>query len=87
MSYEILRTAEKLSILHITATDLDSLSGWQIEFDDGKDAVLYYHSGEWVQYNEHWLDGNTLLAIGNCIDISLVKNSLGKRQHYFNNLY
>jgi len=87
MSYEILRTAEGLSILHIIPADLNSFSGWQIEFDDGKEAMLYYNSGEWVQYNEQWLDGITLLAIGNCIDISLVKQSIGTTPRCVKNVY
>jgi hypothetical protein len=83
MSYEILRTAEGLSILHITTANFHSITGWRIEFHDGKEAMLYNHSGEWMQYDEQWLDGITLLTIGNCIANSLVKKNSGMADCYF----
>lgn len=80
MSYEILRTEKGLNILHITASNLNTINGWRIEFDDGKEAMLYQHSGEWRQHNENWLDEITLMAVGNCIDTSLVRRSPVHRQ-------
>jgi hypothetical protein len=83
MSYEILITAEGLSILHITAINFNSLKGWRVEFHDGKEAMLYNDNDEWVQYNELWLDKPTLMAIGHCIDDSMVKKDAGITESYF----
>jgi hypothetical protein len=79
MSYEILITAAGLSILHITTANFNSLTGWRIEFHDGKEAMLYYRDGEWMQYDEQWLDEITLQDIGNCIN----KRSPAITEHYF----
>lgn len=86
MSYEILRTGNSLSILHITAADLNSFSGWRIEFDDGKEAILYHNKFEWIQFDEKWLDDLTLMAVGNCIDISLMKKESGVKERFFYNI-
>jgi hypothetical protein len=83
MSYEILRTAEGLSILHITRAGHDSFTAWKIEFHDGKEAVLSLQNGKWLQDDEQWLDGITLLAIGHCIDNCQTKRSIGIAKHYF----
>jgi hypothetical protein len=83
MSYEILATAEEVSILHINDANFNSLTGWRIEFHDGKEAMLYYHNGEWMQNDEQWLDEITLQDIGKCIDNSLVKRSPAITEHYF----
>ena len=83
MSYEILRTEKGVSILHITAANVNAITGWRVEFDDGKEATLYHHSGEWLQYDENWLDEITLMAVGNCIDISLVQRGSGIKERFF----
>jgi len=83
MSYEILRTANGLSILHITMVNFNSVNGWRIQFHDGKEAMLYYYSDEWFQYDEPWLDRPTLKAIGNCIDGSMMKRNMGIADSYF----
>jgi hypothetical protein len=83
MSYEILITAEGLRIIHITTINFNSRKGWRIEFDDGKEAVLYNGNDEWVQYDEPWLDKPTLMAIGHCIDGSTVKKSAAITDSYF----
>ena len=85
MSYEILRTVNGLSILHITAADLNSFSGWRIEFDNGKEAMLYHNNFEWMQFDKQWLDEITLIAIGNCIDMSLLKKTSGINESSFYN--
>lgn len=83
MSYEILRTAKGLSILHITTANLNLITGWRIEFDNGKEAMLYHNNQEWIQLDEQWLDSITLLAVGNCIDISLVKRNSATKAYFF----
>ncbi|MEO6849806.1 MAG: hypothetical protein ABI203_02795 [Mucilaginibacter sp.] len=77
MSYEILITAESVSILHITAINFNSLNGWRIEFHDGKEAMVYNENNEWIQYDKSWLDKPTLVGIGYCIERRMVEKSTG----------
>jgi len=86
MSYEILRTAEGLSIIHITTASFCSFSGWRVEFHNGKEAMLYNVGGEWNQHDEQWLDGMTLQAIGNCIDNRLMERKSRITDSYFYDL-
>jgi hypothetical protein len=86
MSYEILMTAESLRILHITEAYLNSFKGWRIQFDDGKEAMVYYGSDEWMQYKEDWLDKHTLMAIGNCIDSRTMEKTSGTPDSFFYNM-
>jgi hypothetical protein len=83
MSYEILIEEEGVSILHITEATFNSFEGWRIEFHDGKYAMVYKCSGEWLQYNEDWLHKPRLLDIGKCIEGSLTKKPLGITESYF----
>jgi hypothetical protein len=52
MSYEILKAKEGISIVHITPANFDSFKGWRVEFDNGKEALLYNRSNEFIQYEE-----------------------------------
>lgn len=83
MSYEILRTGENLSLIHITEASFNSFEGWRVEFHDGKEAMLYNCNDEWIQYGKLWLDRITLLAIGNCIVNRMVKKNSGITDSYF----
>jgi hypothetical protein len=83
MSYEILMTSEGLSILHITEANSNSFNGWRVQFDDGKEAMLYYGRDEWMQYEEDWLDKHTLMAIGNCIDSRMAEKISGTSDSFF----
>jgi len=83
MSYEILRTAEGTKILHITTANFNSFEGWRVEFDDGKEALLYSRSDEFVQYDEEWLNRPELAAIGRCIDNSMAEKTPETTDTYF----
>lgn len=83
MSYEILRMAEGLKIIHITLANFNSLKGWRVEFDDGKEALLYNYSDEFIQYEEEWLNKPALAAIGKCIDHTMGKTTPGITDSYF----
>ena len=83
MSYEIILTGENdaIQFLHITSSVFKMDKVWQIQFHDGKEAMLHKCSDEWVQYSGDWLDSPTLIAIGNCIDGTGKKEKL--RDSYF----
>ena len=83
MSYEILMTTEGLSMLHITAARFNSFEGWRIQFDSGKEAMLYKSSEQWMQYQEDWLDEPTLTAVGKCIDNRHIQKSPGVPDSFF----
>lgn len=83
MSYEILMIEENLIILHITEARFDTHEGWCIQFDDGKEALLYYCIDSWVQFGENWLDKPTLVAIGNSIDSRIIVKTSGIPDSFF----
>ena len=83
MSYEILRTADGPSIIHITTANFNLFKGWRVEFDDGKEALLYNSSDEFMQYNEEWLNSAALAAIGECIYSSMKKKTPETADCYF----
>jgi len=83
MSYEILKAEEVLSIVHVTEEYFGSFKGWRVEFDDGKEALLYNSSDEFIQYDEEWLNRPALAAIGKCINHSIRKKTTGIPDTYF----
>ena len=83
MSYEILMIDDDFSILHITEARFSSHQGWCIQFDDGKEALLYYCIEGWIQYGEAWLNKPAMVAIGNAIDSRIMEKTSGATDHFF----
>jgi hypothetical protein len=71
MSYEIVLAGQALQYVHITSLMFNSRKVWKIEFHDGKEAVLYKCSNEWMQRIEDNLEISSVAAIGKYIDGSV----------------
>ena len=83
MSYEIFLTDRCLKIIHLIDRNLNSLTGWGIQFDDGKEAIVCISEGEWIQCNGDWLNATTLIAIGQCIENAVLRKNSRTADSYF----
>jgi hypothetical protein len=68
MSCEILLADGAVLLLQITAATFKTWKVWRVQFDNGKEVMLYKCGNEWVQRHEDELDSYVLLTIGNQID-------------------
>ena len=55
-------------IVKITSAYFKSWHVWNIQFEDGKVAMLFKLGGEWMQRNEDFLDAHVINVVGRCID-------------------
>jgi hypothetical protein len=68
MSYEILLADGAVLLFQITAATFKTWKVWNVQFEDGKEVMLYKCGNEWVQRHEDNLDAYSLLTIGHKID-------------------
>lgn len=67
MKYKMKLADGTTQIIQITAGYFKTWRVWQVQIN-GKVAMLYKLGSEWMQRNDDYLDGPTLLAIGKYID-------------------
>ena len=76
MNFEIMLPNGAIQFLQITAITFNNRGAWQVQFDNGKEVVLYNCGNEWMQRNEDNLDRQSLIAIGKCIDSIISKKNI-----------
>ena len=74
MSYEILLADGAILLLQITAATFKTWKVWRVQFEDGREVMLYKCGDVWVQRNEDELDAHSLRSIGKYIDDRSGKN-------------
>ncbi len=68
MKYKIKLADGTMQLVKITSAYFKSWQVWNVQFDDGKAAMLFKLGSEWMQRNEDYLDAHVLSVIGNHID-------------------
>ena len=68
MNYKIKLADGTQQLIEISSAYFKSWHVWYIKFNDGKVAMLFKLSGEWMQRNEDFLDEGVLKSIGHTID-------------------
>ena len=68
MKYKIKLADGTMQLVKITSAYFKSWQVWNVQFDDGKAAMLFKLGSEWMQRNEDYLDAHVLSLIGNRID-------------------
>lgn len=77
MSYEILLIDGTVALVQIMSASYKTWKVWKVQFDDGKEAMLYKTGNTWMQRNDDYLDVYILMTIGNCIDANDIENNKG----------
>lgn len=70
-SNEIVVREHVSQYIHITSSIFNSRKVWKVEFNSGKEVVLYKCGNEWMQRTEDNLEMKVIEAIGKCIDITV----------------
>lgn len=68
MNFEIKLTGLAIQRGQIIAINFNNWKAWKVQFDNGKEVVLYNCGNEWMQRNEDMLDTQSVIAVGKCID-------------------
>ena len=68
MNFEIKLTGRAIQRGQIIAIIFNKWKAWKVQFDNGKEVVLYNCGNEWMQRNEDTLDTQSLIAVGKYID-------------------
>jgi len=68
MKYKIRLANGKAQIIKISSAYFKSWHVWNIQFEDGKVAMLFKLGGEWMQRNEDFLDAQLINILGSSID-------------------
>ena len=76
MNFEIRLAGNAIQSGHINEVTFNNWKAWRVQFDNGKEAVLYNCGNEWMQRNEDTLDAQSLIAIGKYIDGIISKTSI-----------
>jgi hypothetical protein len=76
MKYRIQLADGTAQLIKITSAYFKSWHVWNVQFDDGKKAVLFKLGSEWMQRNEDFLDAHILDSIGKCIDNIIFRRKL-----------
>lgn len=76
MNFEIKLTGRAIQRGQIIAVNLNNWKAWKVQFDCGKEVVLYNCGNEWMQRNEDTLDAQSVIAVGKFIDGIISKKTV-----------
>jgi hypothetical protein len=68
MDYKIKLSDGTTQIVKIIATTYKKLKVWKLNFNNGKEIMLYKVGSEWLQRTEDYLEQCYVIAIGAYID-------------------
>jgi len=75
MNYKINLADGTTHLINITSAYFKSWHVWNVQFEDGKQFMLFKVGSEWMQRTEDYLDEKVVDTIGKCIDKIISKRN------------